>query len=85
VSFLAPSFIALTNECVFFRQIMSAVAGKESRARTLFHTVPENELFSVLSEYGLQQDMLPTDMGGSLEFDMLEWIENRRAAELEEI
>ena len=69
----------------FLLQIASAVAGKETRARTLFHTVPENELFSVLSEYGLHQDMLPTDMGGSLEFDMSEWIENRRAIELEEI
>ena len=69
----------------FLLQILSAVMDKESRARMLFHTVPENELFSVLSEYGLQQDMLPTDMGGSLEFDMSEWIENRRANELEEI
>ena len=69
----------------FLPQILSAAADKQSRARMLFHTVPENELLSILSGYGLQHDMLPTDIGGSLEFHMSEWIENRRANELEEI
>lgn len=67
------------------KPILFAAAVKESRARTLIHTVPESELLSVLSEYGIQKDMLPTEMGGSLEFDQSEWIANRRAAELEEI
>jgi len=67
------------------KPISFAVADKESRARTLFHTVPENKLLSVLSEYGLEMDMLPTEMGGSMKYDQHLWIESRRAAELEEI
>jgi len=67
------------------KPVLFAVADKESRARTLFHTVPESKLFSVLSEYGIHQAMLPTDMGGSVQYDHSEWIENRRATELEEI
>jgi len=67
------------------KPILFAVSDKENRARTLFHAVPESKLFSVLSEYGILQDMMPTAMGGSLQFDHSEWIENRRATELEEI
>jgi len=43
------------------------------------------EILNVLSEYGISKEMLPDVMGGSLVAHQLEWIENRRAAELEEI
>jgi len=66
------------------KPILFAVSDKEIRSRTVFHTVPESKLFTVLSEYGLESDMLPTEMGGSMKFDQQLWIENRRAAELEE-
>jgi len=67
------------------KPIVFATKDKEARARTLFHTVPEGQLLSVLSNYGLEKDMLPTDVGGSMKFDQRSWIEDRRAAELEEI
>jgi hypothetical protein len=53
-----------------------------SRARILFHTVRESELLPVLADFGIQEGMLPTDMGGTLKFDQKKWIANRRAAEL---
>jgi hypothetical protein len=49
------------------------------------HNVPENEITQVLSRYGILQGMLPAEMGGKLEVNQGEWIENRRAAELQEI
>jgi hypothetical protein len=76
----APSFVHR-----FVKPVIFALKDKESRSRTLFHDVPESELFDVLSSYGIAKDMMPTDMGGNLEFDQSEWIANRRAAELEEI
>jgi len=80
---LCVAIIVLTNESIV--QIVFAITDRACRARTLFHDVVGNELLSVLSEYGIQQDMLPADMGGSLGFLQSEWIENRRACELEEI
>jgi len=67
------------------KPIVFATKDKEARARTLIHTVPMSKILSVLSDYGIERDMLPTDMGGSLKFDQYLWIENRRAVELEEI
>lgn len=67
------------------KPILSAVMDKESRARCLFHTVPESQLLSVLSDYGIHQEMLPVDMGGDLRLDQKEWIAQRRAAEMKEI
>lgn len=51
----------------------------------IMHNVPEDEIIKVLAKYGLIEDILPTQMGGSLVLDQSEWIDSRRAAELEEI
>lgn len=58
---------------------------KESRLRTIIHTVPESELLPALAEYGILESVLPTDIGGSLNFDQSEWIVQRRAIEMEEL
>ena len=76
----APSFVYR-----ILKPILYAVKDKESRSRSLFHDVPESKIFDVLSSYGINKDMLPTDMGGTLQFGQCEWIASRRAAELEEI
>jgi len=67
------------------KPIIHAAVGKSFRARTLTHGVPESEILQVLSEYGIVKTMLPTQMGGLIALDHSEWIDNRRAAELEEI
>ena len=75
-----PSFVHR-----FVKPIIFAMKDKESRSRTMFHDVPESKILEVMASYGIMKDMLPTDMGGNLEFDQTEWIANRRASELEEI
>jgi hypothetical protein len=49
------------------------------------HDVSENEIVHALSEYGISREMLPTEMGGTVELNPTEWIAQRRAAEMEEI
>lgn len=65
--------------------VLFAVAGKENRARTMVHTVPEKEILSALAEYGIDGSMVPKHMGGALEFDHKLWIKCRRATEMEEL
>jgi len=65
--------------------IYSAFQNKESRVRTIWHNEPESELLSVLSEYGITADMLPTECGGTVKFSQTEWIAQRRAEEMEEL
>ena len=58
---------------------------KDLRIRTIFHDVPEGEILASLAPYGIEKYMLPTKMGGTVEFNVSEWIEMRRAIEMEEI
>lgn len=68
------------------KPLMFALKDRESRQRTLFHDVPASEIINILAKYGIDKDMLPTYMvGGTLELNLLEWITERRAIELEEI
>jgi len=75
-----PSFILR-----IIKPILFALTDKRTRARTNLHNVPESEVLEVLSKYGILRDMLPTEMGGSIELNTYEWIAQRRAAELEEL
>jgi hypothetical protein len=50
---------------------------KETRTRLLAHEESASETLEALSPYGIKNDMLPIEMGGSIEFDQLEWIEKR--------
>jgi len=55
------------------------------RSRTKMHDVPESEIINVLSNYGIPKEILPTEMGGTVELNPAEWIAHRRAAEMEEL
>jgi hypothetical protein len=65
--------------------LLNAVCDKRLRDRKLEHNVAESQILNVLSSYGIMKDMLPTQMGGTIELSQSEWIANRRAVELEEI
>lgn len=67
------------------KPIIFALCDKHRRSRIVVHDVHSKELFAELSEYGILKCMIPTEMGGTLEFDQLEWIADRRAVELDEI
>lgn len=67
------------------RPVLMALTDKRLRARTIWHDIPETEIISALSEYGILKEMLPTEMGGDVLLDQVEWMANRRAVELEEI
>jgi len=69
------------------KPIMGALMDSRTRLRLMHHDASESELIKILSEYGIQKDVLPSEMGGSYEFNPYEWIASRRAAEmaLEEI
>jgi hypothetical protein len=47
--------------------------------------MPDSQVLGELSEYGILEGMLPTEMGGTLELNHPEWIANRRALELEDM
>lgn len=67
------------------KPIVFALCDKHCRSRIVLHDVHSSKLYSELSEYGILKCMIPREMGGTLEFDQLEWIADRRAAELDEI
>jgi hypothetical protein len=67
------------------KRITKALMDRHTRSRVLEHDVPESQILDVLSHYGIMKDMLPTEMGGTIELNQAEWIASRRAAELEEI
>lgn len=64
------------------KPVLLAKMDATSRARMLLHTVPESELLSVLAFFGIQKEMLPTDLGGTLMLNQKEWIAKRRASGL---
>lgn len=69
----------------FVLPIIRALAGPWMRAREIVHNVPESEITNALSEYGIEKEMLPTEMGGTVELNVSEWIAQRRALEMEEL
>jgi len=77
---LAPDFI-----CQVVVPIYSAFQSRQSRIRTISHDVPESKILWALSVYGITADMLPTEFGGTIQFDQSEWIAQRRAEEMEEL
>jgi CRAL/TRIO domain len=67
------------------KPILNALVDKHTRSRVLMHDVPESEILDVLSSYGVQKYMLPTQLGGTVLLDQAKWIASRMAAELEDI
>lgn len=49
------------------------------------HDASESEIIGVLASYGILSRMLPVEMGGTLFQSQSEWLESRRAIEMEEI
>lgn len=64
---------------------MYALMDKRGRCRNRIHSMPDSQVLGELSEYGILEGMLPTEMGGTLELNHPEWIANRRALELEDM
>jgi hypothetical protein len=67
------------------KPIIYALLDRTRRSRLVLHNVAESEILEVLSQYGLEKAMLPTQMGGTVELILEEWIANRRAVEMEEL
>ena len=65
--------------------IIHAFMNKDFRTRSLTHDVPEDDILDTLSKYGIEKEMLPVEMGGTIVLNQSEWIANRWATELEEI
>lgn len=67
------------------KPLMKALMNKEARQRFLMHSARPHAILGVLSQYGILPEMLPTEMGGAIQLDQIEWIATRRAIEMEEI
>lgn len=67
------------------KPILLSLMSRTQRSRRLIHEGSESEVLQVLSSYGLDKSMLPTEMGGTVKLNLSEWIANRRAIEMEEI
>lgn len=65
--------------------VLFAFTDKRTRTRTNLHDVPESQLLKTLSEFGIRREMLPTEMGGTIQLNAYEWMAERRAIELEEL
>lgn len=67
------------------KPIAFVIMGKEARTRFRVHDESPHEIAESLSSYGIGKDMIPTQIGGSLQLDPSKWLANRRAIEMEEI
>jgi hypothetical protein len=67
------------------KPVLNAVLDKRNRTRVLCHPVSELEILDVLAGYGIPKECLPSEMGGEIPFNQLEWMADRRAAEMEEL
>ena len=69
---------------IALKPILFCAMDTASRARMIFHTEEsEGELLSALAEYGIEKEMLPKDIGGTLEVDQKEWIAKRESGRAE--
>jgi hypothetical protein len=76
----APSIVVRILKLTTF-----VLMDKHTRSRKVVHDIPESQLLDILSDYGIHKEMLPTQMGGTVQLDQAKWIADRRAAELMEI
>lgn len=85
VRFAAVHSCCPTATMTVMRPIILALTDKRARARTIVHNVPESKILDALISYGISKEMVPTELGGSIVLNQREWMENRRAVEMEEI
>lgn len=65
--------------------VLRGLVNRWFRVRVQIHDIPGSEIAIALAEYGIKRDMLPTELGGTLELNPCEWIARRRAIEMEEL
>lgn len=65
--------------------VVNALIDTWSRSCTRVHNVPPHDIVRTLLAYGIEKEMLPTIVGGTVELDASEWIAQRWAAEMEEL
>jgi hypothetical protein len=68
----------------FVVPVLLFLLGSEIRLRYKLYTgyMEEGEYVNALSTCGIEVDVLPTDMGGTHDFDYPEWLQERRDAGL---
>jgi hypothetical protein len=60
--------------------IIKVFMGDIIKKRLRVHSGTEEAVLKKLEETGLTKDMLPAQVGGDVEIDMVKWIAERRAA-----
>mmetsp|Transcript_14728 Transcript_14728/g.30362 ORF Transcript_14728/g.30362 Transcript_14728/m.30362 type:complete len:289 (-) Transcript_14728:355-1221(-) len=68
-----PSFFKLV--LVFVRLMTS----KRTQKRMLVHFGDEKTVLEKIANYGLDKDMVPTDLGGNVKLDVVSWLEQRKS------
>lgn len=82
--------VAEHNMCVpeevirLFVPLTQAAKGRDLRSRSVFHEGPDSDVLGKLASHGIFSNMLPSDIGGTVEISIGEWMANRRKAESEE-
>jgi CRAL/TRIO domain len=57
--------------------------GERMRKRVVAHYGQTQQVLAIMEQkYGIPRSVLPTDMGGDLEMDIMAWLQERRAAGL---
>lgn len=69
------------------KPLLLATMGKAGRCRHTTHDVPKNGMFETMNEFGIEREMLPTSVGGTVDLDkwLPVFIAQRRAIEMEEL
>lgn len=83
---LSSILLAYARDAFTF-MLLKSIYASAGRCSTMIHDVPESKMLETLKEYGIQADMLPTSMGGTIELNawIAEFIAQRRAVEMEEL
>lgn len=83
VSSRAMHMVCLPEEVSMIWKSAAPSFNKEFRSRLLIHDVPQSQVVETLAEYGISKDVLPVDLGGTCEFDLGDWLSDRRNFERE--
>ena len=67
----------------FILPIVKNLFGKSLRLRVATHIGPPDKILRQLEQYRLPQECIPVELGGSLQYDMEEWVTKRREIETE--
>jgi hypothetical protein len=65
--------------CKIFKPVVFSLMDMRTQSCTLVHYVPNSQILDDLSSYGILKNVMPTEMGGTIQLDQSEWIASRRA------